>query len=126
MEIIPKDGLSASLKVTNKDIGFMRVGQEVKVRVDSYPFTEYGELDGSIKSIGADALEPDSTVRNYHFPVIISLNDEKLKTKDGIDIELQAGMTVSANIKLRERKLIEIVSDMFADQQESIERLRKP
>ena len=104
----------------------MRVGQEVKVRVDSYPFTEYGELQGSIKSIGADALEPDSTVRNYHFPVIITLNDEKLKTKDGMEIELQAGMTVSANIKLRERKLIEIVSDMFADQQESIERLRKP
>lgn len=126
LEVVPKDGLSASLKVTNKDIGFMKIGQKVKVRVNSYPFTEYGELNGKIKNIGADALEPTQTMREYHFPVTIKLKDDKLKTKSGGIIPLQAGMTINANIKLRERRLIEMVSDMFVSQKESLERLRKP
>ena len=126
MEIIPNDGLAASLKVSNRDIGFMRKGQKVKVRVDSYPFTEYGELKGQIKSIGADALESKNRSNSYYFPVKIQLENDELETKKGFSIPLQAGMTVTANIKLRERRLIEIVSDMFVNQQESIERLRKP
>lgn len=126
MEVVPKDRLSANLKVSNRDIGFMQRGQKVKVRVDSYPFTEYGELVGDIKTIGADALDPDKTTNTYHFPVSIELKKDILETKDGLKIPLQAGMTVSTNIKLRERRLIEIVSDMLVKQEESIERLRKP
>ncbi|MCP9909685.1 HlyD family secretion protein [Cyanobium sp. BA20m-p-22] len=34
--------------MSNKDIGFVKTGQEVKVRVDAFPFTRYGELKAKV------------------------------------------------------------------------------
>ena len=61
LSIVPQDGLYAEVFVPNKDIGFVKIGQEAKVRVDAFPFTRYGEIDGSVETIGADALAPDET-----------------------------------------------------------------
>ena len=44
------------------------------VKVDAYPFTKFGGLDGKVSHIGADALEPDNTNSYYRFPVTITLN----------------------------------------------------
>ena len=84
----------------------------MKVRVDSFPFTEYGEIIGNIRSIGADSLPPNELFGFYHFPVDLSLKRSSLKTKDGTDIPLQAGMTITTNLKLRDRRLIELLSDL--------------
>ena len=126
LKIVPKGSLGAEVNVTNKDIGFLREGQRVKVRVNSFPYTEYGELRGWIKSIGADALPPNQLIRNYHFPVDIQLNKSELETRDGTKIQLQAGMTITTNLKLRDRRLIELLGDLFADRGESLKRLRQP
>ena len=69
MKIVPNGELSGEVNVGNQDIGFLRTGQKAKIRVDSFPYTEYGEIDGKVKSIGADALPPNEIVRSYHFPV---------------------------------------------------------
>ena len=61
--------LEGEVNIGNQDIGFIKSGQPVKVRVDSFPYTEYGEIDGSIDSIGADALPPDNLIPTYHFPL---------------------------------------------------------
>ena len=65
--------LVARAYVTNRDIGFLRIGQSVKVRVDAYPYNEFGELVGQISSIGSDVLEPDQSFNYYCFPVTIKL-----------------------------------------------------
>ena len=36
----------------NKDIGFVKAGAPVKVRVNSFPFTEYGEIPGIVERVG--------------------------------------------------------------------------
>ena len=69
LKIVPNGELGGQVNVNNQDIGFIRSGQPVKVRVDSFPYTEYGELNGSIRSIGADALPPNELIRSYHFPL---------------------------------------------------------
>ena len=43
LKIIPTGKLTVN--IGNSDIGFLSTGQEVKVRVDSFPYTEYGEIE---------------------------------------------------------------------------------
>lgn len=124
MKIIPEGALAGKVNVSNKDIGFIKTGQEVKVRVDTFPFTEYGEIEGAIQTIGADALPPNNEMNTYHFPVNIDLDRSTLITRENLVIPLQAGMTITTNIKLRDRRIIELLGDLFTDRSESIKRLR--
>lgn len=126
LSIIPNGKFVAEVNIGNRDIGFIKEGQKVKVRIDSFPYTEYGEIDGTVTDIGADALPPNETVRTYHFPVGIDLKTSSLKTRDGIRIPLKSGMTITTNLKLRDRRLIELISDLFTDKGESLKRLRQP
>ena len=126
MKIVPSGQLEGEVNVGNQDIGFIRPGKRVKVRVNSFPYTEYGEINGKIKRIGADALPPTELIRAYHFPVSVSLERSTLKTRDGTTIPLQAGMTITTNLKLRDRRLIELLGDLFNDRGESLKRLRQP
>ena len=126
LKIVPTGQLGGQVNVSNQDIGFIRSGQKVKVRIKSFPYTEYGEIDGVIKRIGADALPPTQLIRSYHFPISIGLESSTLKTRDGSTIPLQAGMTITTNLKLRDRRLIELLGDLFNDRGESLKRLRQP
>lgn len=126
MKIVPKGKLRAAVNIGNNDIGFIKKGQEVKVRINSFPYTEYGEIIGKVNRIGADALPPNKLIPSYHFPVDLTLERSTLKTKEGIIIPLQAGMTITTNLKLRDRRLIELLSDIFSSRGESLKRLRKP
>ena len=126
LKIVPDGELGAEVNIGNQDIGFIRPGQSVKVRVNSFPYTEYGEIDGKINRIGADSLPPTDLIRFYHFPVDVSLQRSNLEARDGTVIPLQAGMTITTNLKLRDRRLIELLGDLFNDRGESLKRLRQP
>ena len=125
MKIVPRGNLSGIVNITNKDIGFINAGQKVSVRIDSFPYTEYGDIPGTISRVGADALPPTSLISQYHFPVFINLSRSSLNTKSNTTIPLQAGMTITANLKLRDRRLIELLSDLLTDKSESLKRLRQ-
>lgn len=124
MTLIPQTGLTATVNISNKDIGFVKVGQAARVRVDAYPSNRYGELQGKVALIGADALPPDETANYYRFPVKISLNRSSLKA-DNVTIPLSSGMSISANLRIRDKPLISLVSDMFSGQFDSIKALRQ-
>jgi len=126
MKIVPSGNLSAQVNVGNQDIGFIKAGLPVNVRVDSFPYTEYGEIPGEVSQVGADALPPTELIRSYHFPVDIELSRSILRTREGVVIPLQSGMTVTTNLKLRDRRLIELLSDLFTNRGESLKRLRQP
>ena len=126
LKIVPSGQLSGEVNVGNQDIGFIRAGQAVKIRIDSFPYTEYGEIDGKISSIGADALPPTELIRTYHFPVDLRLDNSTLETKEGTLIPLKPGMTITTNLKLRDRRLIELLSDLFTNRGDSLKRLRQP
>ena len=124
MTIIPQQGLKANVFIANKDIGFVKSGQSAQVRIDAFPFTRYGEITGNVDSIGADVLSPDETASYYRFPVSISLSKSNLSSGNFV-IPLRSGMSVTANLKLREKRLISLLSDMLVDQTESIRGIRQ-
>ena len=62
MKLVPTGGgLVVEAKVQNQDIGYVRVGQPVKVKVHAYDFLRYGTLAGKIEQIDADAVVDPKT-----------------------------------------------------------------
>jgi len=123
LTLVPQQSFKASVFVPNKDIGFVKTGQKAQVRVDAFPYTRYGELTGKVLQIGADALPPDEQQNYYRFPVKLSLNRSYLLSQ-GVKIPLRSGMAITANLKLREKRVISLVSDLFVNQLDSIKSLR--
>lgn len=124
LSIVPQEGLYAEVFVPNQDIGFVKIGQKAKVRVDAFPFTRYGEINGTVKTIGADALSPDETMKFYRFPVKLSLENSFLESS-GAKIPLKPGMSITTNLKLRDKRVISLVSDLLVDQTDSIRTIRQ-
>ncbi|NJL60604.1 MAG: HlyD family efflux transporter periplasmic adaptor subunit [Methylacidiphilales bacterium] len=124
LSIVPDEQFIAEAYITNKDIGFVREGMKVDVRIDSFPFSEFGGIKGEIASIGSDALPPDENYRYYRFPTKIKLNQQSLDVK-GRKISLQSGMSITANIKIREeRSAISLFTELFTKQIESLNEVR--
>jgi hemolysin D len=112
LEIVPTDALVARVFITNRDIGFVREGMAVDVRIDSFPYSEFGDVKGMLTHIGSDALPPDQINPNYRFPAEITLDDQAIAIA-GQPVQLQSGMSLSANIKTRPRRVISIFTDLF-------------
>ncbi len=124
LSIVPQQGLYAEVFVPNKDIGFVKSGQPAKVRVDAFPFTRYGELPATVSQIAADALEPDSMQSFYRFPVKLKLEKSFLESDD-VKIPLKSGMAITTNLKLRDKRVISLVSDLLVDQTDSVRSIRQ-
>ncbi len=110
LKIVPIDDLVARAFVSNRDIAFLKVGQDVKVRVDAYPYNEFGEIEGTIESIGSDVLEPDQNFNFYRFPITINLNNPYIQYKNK-ELPLRSGMSLSVNIVLRQRPVISLFTE---------------
>ncbi|MEM8778579.1 MAG: HlyD family efflux transporter periplasmic adaptor subunit [Cyanobacteria bacterium P01_G01_bin.49] len=124
LKIVPADNLVAEVNITNEDIGFVRQGQKADIRIDSFPFSEFGDIKGEVISIGSDALEPDEINRFYRFPAKIQLDQQDLKTSNR-EIPLQSGMSVSVNIKVREnRTVLSLLTELFTKKVESLKQVR--
>lgn len=122
LRIVPTDSLVARIFVTNRDIGFLKTGQTVKVRIDAYPSSEFGELTGSVSSIASDVLPPDQTYNYFRFPVTVTLASSTLQHK-GRKLPLLSGMSVNANIILRQRPVIAIFMQQILPFWDSMEKL---
>ncbi len=124
LRIVPDDKLIAEVNITNQDIGFVQVGQKVDVRIDSFPFSEFGDIKGEVISIGSDALEPDEIYQFYRFPAKVQLDQQYLKTANR-EIPLQSGMSVTANIKVREnRTVLSLITELFNKKVDSLRQVR--
>ncbi len=105
MNIVPEDyKLEAEVMILNKDIGFVRPEQEVEIKIDSFPFTKYGTIKGSVRNISGDAVQDEKL--GLIFPSRLTLLDNKMKA-DGQIIQLRPGMSVTAEIKTGKRRVIE-------------------
>lgn len=124
LKVVPRDALKVELFIPNKDIGFVKPGLPVDVRVDSFPFSEFGDLKGVVDSIGSDALPPTQERPFYSFPVKVRLDDTGGLKSNGRDLRLQSGMSVSANIKIRQRSIISIFVDGFTQKVDSFKSVR--
>ncbi|WEJ70115.1 HlyD family type I secretion periplasmic adaptor subunit [Pseudomonas sp. PSE14] len=105
MVIVPKDQpVEVEAMLENKDIGFVRPGQEVEIKVETFTFTKYGVVHGRVISISDDAIEDEK--RGLLYSMRIQLGQNHIRVGDR-DIPLTPGMAVSAEVKTDKRKVIE-------------------
>ena len=122
LKLVPAKRLQAKVEISDADIGFVKVGLPVNVSVDSFPSGEFGYMKGTLIKLGSDALPPVRSAQ-YRFPATVSLQEQTVESGDQ-QLNLQSGMGVSANIKLRSRPVISIVSDLFTRQMDGVKRFR--
>lgn len=108
VEIVPGDtNLVVDAIVQNKDIGFIQVGQSVVIKVDAYSFQRYGYLKGIVKSISPDAISDEKQGLVYKMKVEI----EGGETSKNNIINVEPGMSVTAEITTGKRRIIEFFLD---------------
>ncbi len=123
LKIVPNDEMTARVFITNRDIGFVRQGMDVDVRIDSFPFSEFGGVKGKLIWIGDDALPPNQIYPFYRFPAKVKLQNQFLLVNER-KIPLQSGMSLNANIKVRSRTVMSIFTDSFTKSVESLNTVR--
>lgn len=123
LKLVPANRLQASVDISDADIGFVRVGQPATISVDSFPSGEFGYINGTLIKLGSDALAPDAKAQSFRFPATISLKQQEVLSGKQ-PLNLQSGMGVTANIKLRSRPVITLLSDMLTKQLDGIKRFR--
>ncbi len=116
MLITPPDAAQrAEVRIENKDIGFIRPGEEVTIKVDAFPYSRYGTLQGTVLSLSHDAIQRDRNEAmagqpgsQSVFPAQIELNQNYI-TVDNREVLLTAGMSIQANIKVGKRRVIDYI-----------------
>ncbi len=119
MVIVPGDStLEVEAVIQNRDIGFIRTGQAVEVKVDAFPFTHYGTIPGEIEDISRDVAEASETGTAYRCRVSLARSTIQA---EGRWVQLAPGMSVSVEIKTGRRRLIEyFLSPLLRYAQESV------
>lgn len=121
MTIVPQDSaLEVDAQVLNRDIGQIRVGQRVINKAETFDFTRYGYIEGEVLWVGTDAVVDQKLGPAY--PVRIKLNSNVTPNiaygRRGV---VAAGMSMTADIKTGERRLIEyFLAPMLRYKEESL------
>jgi len=106
ISIVPSDApLIIKANVLNKDIGFLKLGQEVAVKIDTFSFQKYGLLHGNIIEISKDAIEDEKLGLIYEIKIKPKSLDIKV---EGEIKRLEIGMSVIAEVKTGKRRVIEL------------------
>lgn len=105
MVVVPQSAkLEIEAYVDNKDIGFVYEGQAVAIKLDAFPFSKYGTLDGKIIDLSDDALSDEK--RGLVYKARVSLEQSVVQVGDK-QVRLGPGMSASVEIKTGQRRLIE-------------------
>ena len=107
MKIVPDDSkLVAEVKLANRDAGFVDIGQKTRIKVETFEFTKFGAIDGTVIDVSPDAVVDEKLGPVYLAKVELA---QQHLTVRGREAPLQPGMTVTADIQTGERRLLEYV-----------------
>ena len=137
MVLVP-DSQSVELEayIENKDIGFLRDGQQAQVKIDAYEYTKYGTVPAIVSHVSRDAIDfssngsgsisnkdPQSNKegsKGLLYAVKVSIDKPSIVV-DGKEMPLTPGMTANVEIKTGERRIIEyILSPLITHGRESL------
>lgn len=130
MRVVPDDtGLEVECYAQNKDIGFIKFGQEAVVKLEAFPFTRFGVIEAKVINVAHDAIpEPDAQsiesnpaksnksryfggaqrTQNLVYPIILKLSRSSMRVGD-MDVPLTAGMAATVEISIGKRRIIDYV-----------------
>lgn len=114
LAIVPADSrLEIEATLTNRDVGFVRAGQEAEIKVDAFSFTRYGLIRGEVLGVSGDAVTREQQVPGkpggvpeLEYVARISLDRTSIGTEGG-RTDLTPGMTVSVEIRTGSRPLLD-------------------
>jgi len=105
MVIVPKENvLEVEAMLPNKDIGFVNPGQDAEVKVETFPFTKYGVLHGTITQVSSDAIQDEKLGLIYSTRVKLAKDTIRVENKI---VRLSPGMAVTVEVKTGTRRVIE-------------------
>jgi membrane fusion protein len=106
--VIPEGApLEARALVRNDKIGQLRRGQDVKIKYFTFPFQEYGIAAGKIKNIST--VPSDLKGEESMYIVTVALEKETVQRREGNPLALGVGFAGISEIKVGEKRLIELV-----------------
>lgn len=128
MRIVPEDTeLEIECYLPNKDIGFVKEGQEAIIKIESFPFTRYGTITARVIRVAHDAIpEPDADqtesnpakstksttagggerTQNLVFPVTLRPVQTHIDV-DGTNVPFSPGMATTVEIRTGSRRILE-------------------
>jgi hemolysin D len=127
MTLVPgSDPLVAEVYVENRDVGFVRVGQAVRVKLGAFQFTKYGYVSGTVESVSADSAAETGDVRGEQpaarsilatterpYRVRVRLNSQRI-AHGGSFLTLAPGMALQAEIVQGTRTIAEYMLSPLA------------
>ena len=138
--IVPEDShLEIEAMISNRDIGFVNVGQKTAIKIDTFSFTKYGLLHGEVKSISQDAITREKPVdkgknsskgaenetsepqgQELLYAARVSLDQTQMHVDDRL-VSLSPGMAVTVEIKTGSRRIIEyLLSPLHRTEHEAL------
>ena len=122
MTLVPEgDQMLAEVWVSNQDVGFVRPGQDVKLKLVAFQFQKYGMVEGKVRQVSSDATEaPSPNTRSdaltgrdrpmgpLSFRALVDLKSQHLDA-EGERYPLASGMQVAGEIHLGTRSILEYV-----------------
>ena len=125
LKIVPPAKIEADIEIPSSKIGLLKEGMEVDINIDSFQATSFGVIKGKLKNIESDALplNPNIGRFEYIYPASVMSKKQFLKLNDGSKLKLQVGMSLKANIKLREVTYLQLLFDRFEIKKDSLRRI---
>jgi hemolysin D len=138
--VVPTDSrLEIEAIVSNRDIGFVRQGQEAEIKIDTFNFTRYGLLHGQVLTVSPDAVIRDRqqdrpkdrplgtqndtsepTGQELNYSARISLDRTQMQIEDRM-VNLSPGMAVTVEIKTGSRTVLSyLLSPLLRYRQETL------
>jgi len=104
LSILPEQQeLLLEARVLNRDIGFVKAGMSAKVKIDTFPFQEFGTISGTVVHVS-----PNATVDQQLGPVFsvrIRLDDDGIAVGDNV-LELMPGMSATGEVVMRRKSVL--------------------
>ncbi len=141
MVVVPSESrLEAEAMISNRDIGFVSEGQSAEIKIDTFNFTRYGLLHGTVMSVSQDAIvkekppgKPGATKsdgaladtsepegQELLYSARVSLDETRMQIDNKL-VNLTPGMAVTVEIKTGSRRIIEyVLSPLLRYRQESL------
>jgi len=110
--------VEVEVQVENKDVGFVKEGQQVEIKVETFPFTLYGTIPGKVLIVSDDAAMIEKVGLVY--PTRVSMDHSTIQVENK-QVNLSPGMAVTVEIKTGQRRVIEyLLSPLLKSVKESL------
>ena len=118
MMIVPDDAvLEVEAWADNKDIGFIQEGQNAEIKVETFNFQKFGIVEGIVREISPDAMnDPSDKERHSKYRLSLALDTKDIIVEDN-KVALSPGMRVTAEIKIKKKRVIDFFLDPFRQYQ---------